>query len=267
MQDSPHDHRAVRHQLRAFPAQGVHATEGVLVVLVGEAIQEGTLEQCADIGQVLSAQLCGVRHPYVGHGLNLASLTYGRLRERAVRELDPRRIWQRDAYADLLEAEGRTRLLEVGTGPGRDATAFLRRGLRVSGVDLSYENVAMCRAAGIDARVASLRLLPFEEHSFDAGWTMSTLLHVPDADFDAAMRELVRVLMPGAPLAIGLWGGHDFEGSKPDDAFHPPRFFSFRTHDRVQKMLALHGELEQFHTWSPSGSTSWSYQWCQLRLP
>lgn len=129
--------------------------------------------------------------------------------QRAARTLDPRRVEQREEFADLLVSEGRQRLLEVGTGPGRDASSFMGRGLAVSGVDLSSEHVRLARAAGLDAYVASVLELPFADDSFDAGWTMSTLLHVPDTEFDTALRDIRRVLTPGAPLAVGVWGGRD----------------------------------------------------------
>ncbi|MEI8412381.1 MULTISPECIES: class I SAM-dependent methyltransferase [unclassified Kribbella] len=56
----------------------------------------------------------------------------------------------------------------------------------------------------LDARAASVLELPFEDRTFEAGWTMSTLLHIADEDLDDALAEIVRVLRPGAPLGIGL---------------------------------------------------------------
>ena len=185
---------------------------------------------------------------------------------RAVRAVDPRRVERRDAYADLLAAERRGRLLEVGTGPGLDAAAFLARGLTVSGVDLSAEHVRLSRAAGIDAHVASVHQLPFADDAFDAGWSMSTLLHVPDTGFDAALGEICRVLRPGSPLAVGLWGGPDAEVISTEDEIQPPRFFSVRSDPRLREMLGRHGRVEQFESWPGPTRASWSYQWCVLRV-
>lgn len=184
---------------------------------------------------------------------------------RAAREPDPRREERREQFASLLLAEGRTRLVEVGTGPGRDAVAFRARGLAVTGVDLSAEHVRLAREAGVDAQVASVHRLPFADDTFDAGWTMSTLLHVPDALFDSALTEICRVLRAGAPLGVGLWGGEDFEGPSEKDEIRPPRFFSVRSHDRLREMLARYGDVERFETWG-RGDGGWSYQWCVLRL-
>lgn len=196
---------------------------------------------------------------------DLAAYYDAEAEQRAVRRLDPRRLELRERFTDKLISEERHRLVEIGTGPGLDASAFLARGISVAGVDLSAEHVRLCTAAGVEAHLASVHDLPFPDDSFDAGWTMSTLLHIPDRDFDAAMHEVRRVLEPGSPLAIGLWGGSDAEGLKHDDEIHPPRFFSFRSHARMKDMLGRHGALEQFQTWTPDGTGRWTYQWAVLR--
>lgn len=172
----------------------------------------------------------------------------------------------RAQFIELLAVEGRQTVVEVGTGPGVDAQAFLALGLGVSGVDLSPEHVRRAREAGVEAYVASVLDLPFVDDSFDAGWTMSTLLHVADADVDRALAELVRVLQPEAPLAIGLWGGQDWEGTRQLDDIEPRRFFSLRSDDRLREIVGRHGSVERFDTWTGEG-TSWTYQALVLRLP
>lgn len=184
---------------------------------------------------------------------------------RAGRDLDPERVSRRAEFVALLRAEGRRTVLEVGTGPGRDAKAFVDAGLDVTGVDLSAEHVRLARQAGADAYRASVLEMPFADRSFSAGWTMSTLLHIPDAQFDAALAAIASRLQDGAPLAVGLWGGRDHEGVSDRDTIAPPRFFSRRSHERLRVMLGRAGRLERFETWggSPDG---WQYQWALLRV-
>ncbi|MDQ3391111.1 MAG: class I SAM-dependent methyltransferase [Actinomycetota bacterium] len=185
---------------------------------------------------------------------------------RSNRALDPRRIVLRDEFVAMLAAEGRSRVVEVGTGPGRDGAAFIQAGLQVAGVDISSEHVRLARAAGVDAVCASLFDLPYPLSSFDAGWTMSTLVHVEDARFHAAMDAICSVLREGAPLAVGLWGGLDHEGVSDRDEILPPRFFSLRTHARTRAMLGQHGEVERFETWPSDRAGGWEYQWAVLRV-
>jgi SAM-dependent methyltransferase len=178
--------------------------------------------------------------------------------ERAGRELPAERVARRGAYIEQLQTEGRRSVLEVGTGPGRDGTAFVQAGLDFTGVDLAPASVSVCRRLGLDVEVASAIDLPFADGTFDAGWTMSTLLHVADADLDAALAEIVRVLRPAAPLAVGLWGGRDLEEASP-------RFFSFRSDEKVRAALGRHGTVERWETWS--GPSELHYQFAVLRTP
>lgn len=184
---------------------------------------------------------------------------------RAAREIDPERVIRRGEFIDLLVTGGRRTLLEIGTGPGQDAAAFVAAGLAVAGVDLSAEHTRLARDVGVDAQVASVLGLPYPDGAFSAGWTMSTLLHVANTDFDAAMAEITRVLAPGALLAVGLWGGEDREGPNERDTIEPPRFFSIRSDDRLAAMLAPFGEIDRFETWSDTGVASWHYQWVLMR--
>jgi SAM-dependent methyltransferase len=175
-------------------------------------------------------------------------------------------VARRGGYVEQLRAEGRRSVLEVGTGPGRDGTAFARAGLDYTGVDLAPASVSVCRELGLDVRVASVLDLPFADGAFDAGWTMSTLLHVADADLDAALAEIVRVLRPAAPLAVGLWGGRDLEeGPRGEPTHGPARFFSFRSDERVRAALGRHGTIERWETWE--GDSDLRYQFAVLRTP
>ena len=166
----------------------------------------------------------------------------------------------------MLRSERRNRLLELGCGPGHDAVRFTSHGVRVVGVDLSLAHARLTSGRTGSAVQASLFELPFRADAFDAGWTMSTLVHVADDEFGAALRSIVATLAPGAPLAVGLWGGLDFEGISEFDTILPRRFFSLRTHDRARVLLSEHGTLERFDTWFHS-STTWQYQYAVLRTP
>ena len=185
---------------------------------------------------------------------------------RADRDLDPRRVAARTRLvADVVAAVPGGRILEVGTGPGRDAAALVDAGLDTVGIDLSFEHVHRAAATGASTVVASVRHLPFADGSFDALWSMSTLMHVPATAIADALAELRRVLRPGALAAIGVWGGADVESHHERDAYDPPRLFSRRSDERWRTMLATIGPVEEFETWTDVGDGEYWYQWAVVR--
>lgn len=186
--------------------------------------------------------------------------------DRARKGVDPRRAAWRTSFVERVLADGRSAILEVGCGPGRDAPAIEAAGADVTGLDLSFEHVRLASAAGVRSVQGSLYELPFSNRSFGAGWTMSTLVHVPDARFDEAMLEIRRVLRPGALLAMGLWGGFDREGVVEFDRIEPARFFSFRSHERLREMLSRHGSIELFETERYETVIDEIYQFALLRV-
>jgi SAM-dependent methyltransferase len=199
---------------------------------------------------------------------DLISYYTNEIRDRQGRGLSDDRVRTRAAYLRHLNTEGRRSVLEIGCGPGRDGEAFVAAGFAYTGVDLAPASVEACRSLGLDVRVASVLQLPFEDGTFEAGWTMSTLLHIADDDLDDALAEIVRVLRAGAPVGIGLWGD-DVGGERvwqDDSGFGPGRFFSIRTDNAMQEALTRHGTIEQWLSWR-DGTGPVHYQWAVLRTP
>src|SRR5438094_4566633 len=124
---------------------------------------------------------------------------------------DPR--WRRFLVSRLPVGPDET-VLDVACGTGAVALELVRQtGCSVVGVDQSPEMLAQARER-IDGGLiktgrirlveASARELPFEDASFD-GLTAAYLLRYLD-DLPAGLRELARVLRPGATAALLEFG-------------------------------------------------------------
>ncbi|MEZ4518484.1 MAG: methyltransferase domain-containing protein [Chloroflexota bacterium] len=153
---------------------------------------------------------------------------------------------ERQAFLELLRQENRQSLLEIGAGPGRDSLFFQEQGLTVTAVDLSPEMVTLCRTKGLDARVMDVTALDFPAGSFDAAYTMNTLLHVPKAEWPATLDSIAAVLVPDGLLYLGVYGGIDSEGIWEDDAYEPKRFFVFHTDEQIREAVVGVFELVSF---------------------
>jgi SAM-dependent methyltransferase len=96
------------------------------------------------------------------------------------------------AVAAVVDAQPR-RILEVGCGWGELAQWLERQtGAKMVATDLSPRMVELARERGVDARVADVRALPFEDGAFDVAVAAWMLYHVQE--LDAAVEELARVL-------------------------------------------------------------------------
>ncbi|MGB2875700.1 MAG: class I SAM-dependent methyltransferase [Gaiellaceae bacterium] len=125
---------------------------------------------------------------------------------------------RRDAWArfhegpDAFEAAVRAvvefepqRVLEVGCGMGQFAARLAEElDAEVVATDLSPRMVELARARGVDARVADVQELPFDDGEFDCATANWMLYHVPDLQL--ALRELARVLGTGGCLVASTVG-------------------------------------------------------------
>lgn len=107
-----------------------------------------------------------------------------------------------DARTAIVKAVAEARpatVLEVGCGWGELARWIADEvGAGVVAVDLSPRMVELARANGVDAQVADVQSLPFDDGSFDVVVAAWMLYHVPDRE--RAVSELARVLRPGGRL-------------------------------------------------------------------
>ena len=175
---------------------------------------------------------------------------------RDAKPLPAWRVAERTAFAARLDPGAR--VLEVGAGPGHDARWFADQGYDVTAVDLSPAMVARCGAKGLRAHVGEATDPGVPPASADAVWSMSCLLHVPNAELPAALAAIRTALRDGGLFFLGLWGGHgDWEGHVADG-----RFFSFRTDATLRAALPPDLDVLDFRSLAVGDET---YQALTLR--
>ena len=107
-----------------------------------------------------------------------------------------------DVVVDAVRAAGAKHVLEVGCGAGEMARRIAHElGAKVLAADTSQRMIDLARQRGVDASIADVQALPFEDASFDcvvAGWV---LYHVRDRD--RAIGECARVLRSGGWFVVG----------------------------------------------------------------
>ena len=109
--------------------------------------------------------------------------------------------------ADLFRREGKTALLELGGGQGRDTHFFARQGFDVTVLDYSGAAIeaitAKAEASGLTSLIRAVRHdvrepLPFEDESFDCCYShMLFCMALTTAELERLSAEIRRVLRPG----------------------------------------------------------------------
>lgn len=110
-----------------------------------------------------------------------------------------------------------SRVLDVGSGPGRHAVALAARGIRVVAIDLSWRFVSLGSAGDTAARFvqADARALPVRDDSFDAALSLCQgafgLLGGPGADPGGEARVLeamARAVRPGGNIVVSAFSSY-----------------------------------------------------------
>ena len=149
------------------------------------------------------------------------------------------------------------RVLEIGCGAGRVTRALVEHFGEVHAVDVSGEMVAQARrflASHPNAHVyrnngTDLRVVP--SLPFDFAYSMIVFQHVPSYEvIENYVREVHRLLRPGALFKFQVQGAANLDPVRPDDTWHGVAFSEERARAMAERcgfeMRYAHGAGEQY---------------------
>jgi ubiquinone/menaquinone biosynthesis C-methylase UbiE len=144
------------------------------------------------------------------------------------------------AFADLVKESSLRTVLDVGSGPGRDALEFQKMGLGVVCLDNSQSMIEICHERGLTAVKGDFNSLPFEDESFGGVFAYTSLLHVPKPEIKISLREIYRVLETQGIFASGFIEGNG-EEYRDTPGSSEKRWFSFYSEEEMRGLLSMHG--------------------------
>ena len=132
-----------------------------------------------------------------------------------------------DAFAAGLSGSGR--VLEIGSGGGRDALEFERRGVHVRRTDISPGFVDLLRESGFEADLLDPLTDdltdPQRPGTFYYGiWACACLIHVARQDLATVLARLAEATRTGGPLHVSVREGDDEHVSTHGSAAAPRRY-------------------------------------------
>jgi len=162
-------------------------------------------------------------------------------------------FWERfpRTFLDKFARLAKGKVLDIGSGPGRDGLLLKDMGIEVICLDASEAMVKMCEEKGMEAVTGDFNSLTFRDSSFEGVWAYTSILHVPKSEVSDSLREIKRVLRQGGILGLGLIEG-ETEGYRESSKVDKPRWFSFYTKDEVEELLKIHNfEVIYFEQFMP----------------
>jgi SAM-dependent methyltransferase len=114
-----------------------------------------------------------------------------------------------EAALDALGPGAGRRLVDAGCGSGFAARLAAERDFVVAGFDAapSMLEIARERTPAGDFRLGDLEQAPFPAGAFDVATAFNAVQYA--GDHSAAVGELVRIVVPGGRITVGMWAEHD----------------------------------------------------------
>jgi SAM-dependent methyltransferase len=148
------------------------------------------------------------------------------------------------------------KVLEIGSGTGKDAANLIRLGYDYVGTDASSGLLKLARKRNPGASFKNVRVQDltdhFSENEFDGFWTAATLLHIPHDEINGSLENINNVVRNGGIGFISIKQG---EGELEDET---GRLFAYHTLDGFRELLARHGfEILEKDVQPMSEKTTW----------
>ena len=146
----------------------------------------------------------------------------------------PRTIF--DKFIELTKGK----ILDIGSGPGRDGLILKKAGLDVICLDASEAMIKISTERGLNSILGDFNDLQFDNESFDGVWAYTSLLHIPKSKVDRPLSEIQRVLKQDGIFGLGLIEG-ETELYRESSGVGKPRWFSSYKKEEVENLLTRHG--------------------------
>jgi ubiquinone/menaquinone biosynthesis C-methylase UbiE len=128
------------------------------------------------------------------------------------------------------------KVLDIGSGPGRDGLILQQEGLDVICLDASEAMIEISTSRGLKSVLGDFTDLPFADNSFDGVWAYTSLLHVSKKEMNKVFAEIKRVLKSGGIFGLGMIEGEE-ELYRESSGVNQPRWFSFYKKEEIEKLL------------------------------
>jgi ubiquinone/menaquinone biosynthesis C-methylase UbiE len=146
----------------------------------------------------------------------------------------------KDFIREFVHSVPGKRVLNLGSGSGRDAVLLRDRGMEVHCVDGSSSMVEMTKKLGFASEHTTFDKLDYPAESFDAVWAYTSLLHIPEAEMPELLTRIHRWLKPGGVFATGMIRGDGAELVERETMPGTKRLFQYYHRGDLKGLITAH---------------------------
>jgi len=129
------------------------------------------------------------------------------------------------------------KILDLGSGPGRDSIRFKQKGFHPVCIDISKAMVDLCKSKGLEAYEMNMENLDFEDASFDGIWAYTSLLHLSKSKIKNVLKKIYDILKTEGIFYLGMKAGNS-EGFEENKRYpNHKRYFSLYSKEEIEKLL------------------------------
>jgi SAM-dependent methyltransferase len=159
----------------------------------------------------------------------------------------------RDFLQRFVKATPGKRILNVGSGSGRDALLLRDLGLDVTCQDGSQSMVDMTTNLGFESHLLDFHDINFPTSSFDGVWAYTSLIHIPVDEIRQVIANLRTMLKPDGSFAIGVIEGNESGMVQRKTMLGSQRYFKNYTSQELRNLVQQLGfELVCESTYQPN---------------
>jgi ubiquinone/menaquinone biosynthesis C-methylase UbiE len=147
--------------------------------------------------------------------------------------------------AEVLDLKNTDKLLEIGFGSGIFIKKYASQACKIAGIDYSEDmlklacsiNKKLINERKLDLRYGNASSLPWQENEFSAVVAIETFFFWPEPD--KALKEILRVLMPGGRFILEMSYNHEDGLDHTEDIIKMK--LRLYTSDEIAKLLIKNG--------------------------
>lgn len=129
------------------------------------------------------------------------------------------------------------KILDFGSGPGRDSVKFKQKGFHPICIDISKAMVDLCKSKELEAYEMDMEYIDFGNDSFDGVWAYTSLLHLPKSKIKNVLKKVHNILKAEGIFYLGMKSGNS-EGFIESKCYpNHKRYFSLYTKEEIEKLL------------------------------